>query len=87
MISVGGNFGQSMAEQGPVPTGEQTTVPSGSASVNEGLFVQREENDSEEVRAERGEGSGMGIREEQAEDRKQGARLVERGLTRCRNPV
>lgn len=56
MISVGGNFGQSTGELDPVATGEQTVVQSGSASVNEGLFIQREESDSEEVRAERGEG-------------------------------
>jgi boron transporter len=56
MISVGGNFGQSVGELDPVATGEQTAVPSGSARVNEGPFVPREESDSEEMRAERGEG-------------------------------
>jgi hypothetical protein len=58
MISAGGNFGQSMAELDPVPTGEQQAVPSGSASVNDGLFVQREESDNEEVR----EGPGVGMK-------------------------
>lgn len=62
MISVGGNFGQSMGELDPISTGEQTAVPSGSASVNERLFVLREENDSEEVRAERGQGPGVGMK-------------------------
>jgi boron transporter len=62
MISVGGNFGQSMGELNPVATGEQTAVPSGSVSVNEGVFVLREESDSEEVRAERGEGPGVSMK-------------------------
>ncbi len=62
MISVGGNFGQSMAELDPIATGEQTALPSGSASVSEGIFATREESDSEEVRAERGEGPGLGMR-------------------------
>lgn len=50
------------AELDPVATGEQTAVPSGSARVNEGLFVPREESDSEEMRAQRGEGPGLDIR-------------------------
>jgi boron transporter len=62
MISVGGNFGQSTAELDPVATGEQTAVPSRSASVNEGLLIQREESDGEDVRAERGEGPGLSMR-------------------------
>jgi boron transporter len=61
MISVCGNFGQSMGELENVATGEQTAVPSGSAFVNEGLFVQ-EESDSEDDRAERGEGPRLGMR-------------------------
>lgn len=61
MISVGGNFGQSMGKLDPVATDEQIAVPSGLAHVNEGIFVSRE-SDSEEMRAERGEGPGLGIR-------------------------
>jgi hypothetical protein len=62
MISVGGNFGQSMDELDAAPTGEQTAVPSGSASVSEGLFITREGPDSDEVLAERGEGTRIGIK-------------------------
>jgi boron transporter len=61
MISVGGNFEQSMGELDVVAIGEQTAVPSGSASVNEGLFVTREEIDSDEVLAEQGESPRIGM--------------------------
>lgn len=50
-----------MEELENVATGGQTAVPSGSVFVNEGLFV-REESDSEDDRAERGEGLGLGMR-------------------------
>lgn len=63
MISVGGNYGESVEDlntgddQGQ--SGEQTAVQSGS----EGMLVGNEvEEDSDEGRAERGEGPGSGIK-------------------------
>lgn len=63
MISVGGNYGESVedlnAGDGQSRSGEQTAVQSGS----EGMLVGNEvEEDSDEGRAERGEGPGSGIK-------------------------
>ena len=62
MVSVGGNFGQEVEDSGVLATGEATAVPSGSASMNEGMFAIRAENDSDEALAERGEGPGIGMK-------------------------
>jgi hypothetical protein len=62
MISVGGNFGQSSGDLDAVATGEATAVPSGSASINEGVLATRADNDSDEALAERGEGPGVGMK-------------------------
>jgi len=61
MVSVGGNFGE-VGEPGALATGEATAVPSGSASIYEGVFATRTESDNDEALAERGEGMGLGIK-------------------------
>ncbi|KAH6684315.1 HCO3 transporter family-domain-containing protein [Halenospora varia] len=58
MISVGGNFGESVEDLniGGVASGDETAVQSGQVSNNEGMFV---DEDSDEGKAERGEGRGV----------------------------
>ncbi len=67
MISVGGNFGESMEDAGTPMDGNEddTAVPSGvetPANMDGGLFATRVENDRDECRAERGEGLGVGLK-------------------------
>lgn len=65
MISVGGNYGEDVDEVDGVGqgqrSGEETAVPSGEGSTL-GIFVGRDENDSDEGLAERGQGPGAGMK-------------------------
>lgn len=72
MISVGGNFGESLENVGGGQrSGEDTAVPSGS----EGMLVGGSgdgEGDSDEGAAERGEGPGTGVKRRESWNRGEG---------------
>ena len=63
MISVGGNFGESLEDLDPTMqgmSGDETAVQSASNTGSEGMLVGDTAEDSDEGRAERGEGPGTG---------------------------
>ncbi|KAI6712434.1 inorganic anion exchanger [Diplocarpon mali] len=65
MISVGGNYGEDGEEEngGLGASGGQTAVQGGEGNEHEGVLVGgKDANDSDEGRAERGEGSGLGMK-------------------------
>lgn len=64
MISVGGNYGESLEDLNPM-TGrseDETAVQSGSNTGSEGMLVSDTAEDSDEGKAERGEGPGAGMK-------------------------
>lgn len=65
MISVGGNFGESLEDLDPTMAergGEETAVQSASNTGSEGMLASDVAADSEEAAAERGEGPGAGMK-------------------------
>jgi hypothetical protein len=54
--------------------------------VNEGLFVPRGESDSEEMRAERGEGLGLGIRRRNSRRSEMRSEALEGAIEMMRKP-
>ncbi|KAH7321704.1 HCO3 transporter family-domain-containing protein [Rhexocercosporidium sp. MPI-PUGE-AT-0058] len=65
MVSVGGNYGEEGEEDGVVGSGQETAVQSGMGSDGEGVLVGSKDADadSDEARAERGEGgSRLGMK-------------------------
>lgn len=64
MISVGGNYGESVEDLDPMAgrSGDETAVQSASNTGSEGMLVGDTASDSDEGKAERGEGPGVGMK-------------------------